>query len=228
MGSGRRWAVAVLGVFAFGIVAWAVVIAFMNLRSAPFPQPSHGMPIASHCQPVTNEEYFFPADSLIPERADDEDRQRDAFSRFLRLAGAQSLSCGNRSDTAYRFMWIEGWSRKSKVVTVLRSSGQWTLAAATFKPFAVARWEVESRFEKRLSRDDANALIAALERTDFWWMETTVPFKGYSYDGATWVIEGRSTAGYHVVQRTDYSPKNFKDVGRMFLKLAGLRIENDE
>jgi hypothetical protein len=128
-------------------------------------------------------------------------------------------------DPAYRFMLVFEWG-KTKVITVRRVGSRWMLEAAQFKHPRVAPFAVDKRVSRRLTLEEVGTLDQSLDRDGFWRLRKDEPDRGCCYDGPNWIMEGRSLAGYQIVERA-WDRNDFIRTARLFMLLAGMQGESN-
>jgi len=171
-----------------------------------------------------NDIFFFPKGSLGPAegRFDRDEFRRTWYSKHLHAMSEPSLSCGDGHGDSYRFLWLRTFHAPI-AVRVDRTPEKATLSAVQLSGAGgYDPGSVVDRTTRELSAQDVDTLRGAIGKADFWQLPSREPSMGA--DGAQWIIEGRSGAQYHVVDR--WSPKAgpFQDLAMRFLSLARLQI----
>ncbi len=198
-------------------VIGAIIASVLADRPVPLPKPSRGATVLTECPPSGSDEYF----SLGPGPSKDQ----ASFSRLLRSASATPLWCGDRADTAYRFMLVFEWG-KTKFVDIRRSGARWLLDGVEFKHPAVARFTVDRRVARPLSQAEIDTVATTLDEDGFWRLQTNEPEHGCCFDGPLWIIESRAPFGYHRVIRA-WDREQIIRSARLFMQLAGLSGEQN-
>jgi hypothetical protein len=174
------------------------------------------------CSRPRGASFYFPTGIFFretPSGWDVDGSDRRGFSEHLRALAEPSLSCGKRASRDYRFLWIGSFAEPVMIrVTVPTDRDQAASVLLDGVGYDAAR--LTQRRLSALSVVDQRRLMAAFSRSDFWNMSS--PSDGPAPDGSTWVIEGRSGAVYHVVSRWSPRPGPFRDLGLLFMELAGL------
>jgi hypothetical protein len=174
------------------------------------------------CSRPLGASFYFPRGVFFrktPSGWDADGSYRRGFSEHLRALAEPSLSCGKRRSRDYRFLW----SRSSHQPIVIRIGIPADLDQAASVLLDSTGYDPALLTERRLfalSFPDQRRLMSALTRSNFWGMPS--PSDGPIPDGSEWVIEGRSGAAYHVVSRCSPRPGPFRDLGLLFMELAGL------
>lgn len=203
------------------ILACAISLALPGSRVARAAELRGDCPLASAS------DFFFPVSAFDGARADIDALERELYSRHLAAMHQTSLSCG-AADTSeiYRFLWLRSFHRSISVRVVLKRDGariEFTelTGSGGYEPGRVRR-----HTERRLSRNEIDRLVKALNDADFWQLPTSVRDRGL--DGAEWIIEGRRGGTYHVVDR--FSPEGgaYRALGLFFLKLANFSASASE
>jgi hypothetical protein len=207
-------------------LAWVMAVLVSTSCSAPLPEPSSAQAVRTTCANASNDDYFFAPASVIPSRPNDDLQQRQAYSGYLRAVGLASLSCGEGSAEAYRFLRLTAF-RRGIVISVDNNAGDWHLTAAQFLEPLTDPAASPSRIEKSVAEKEIVVLVGSLADAGFWTMPT---WKGSdANDGAVWVIEGRKNRGHRVVSvanPSDQSDGAFKTAGRTFVRLAGFTLSD--
>jgi hypothetical protein len=166
--------------------------------------------------------FYFPTGIFFrktPSGWDADGADRRGFSKHLRAVAEPSLSCGKRPSRDYRFLWIGSFAEPVVIrATVPADRDQAASVLLDGVGYDAAR--LTQRRLSALTLVDQRRLMAAFSRCEFWNMPA--PSDGPIPDGSTWVIEGRSGAVYHVVSRVSPRPGPFRDLGLLFMELAGL------
>jgi hypothetical protein len=93
---------------------------------------------------------------------------------------------------------------------------------------AYAQGNIARRVERELNLAQWAALTDAIERLGFWRLPTAAAEDRGGLDGSQWIIEGRTGATYHVVDRWSSRSGSYRDVGLLFLETAGLKPAADD
>jgi hypothetical protein len=164
--------------------------------------PANAPRATARCLDRNAGDYYFMTGQIDSSR-DDSFMRRDWFARYLRVAEADSLSCGTPSET-YRLLWMPS-SRGARIVTVSYRSRNWTIATADFGQslfgFSTPDPPPLARSERGLSRSEVELIRGDLKALDFW---TEPQFRdGGVHDGWALTLEGRSGDRYHAVTRVN-------------------------
>jgi hypothetical protein len=84
---------------------------------------------------------------------------------------------------------------------------------------------IVARAGRELAPEDWSSIEEALARTEFWVTPSYGRISGP--DGARWILEGRSGALYHVVDRHSPGSGAFRDACLLFLKLGGIQVPEE-
>lgn len=182
------------------------------------------------CPPASDNTYYFPVDTFgqfFPEefrRKGSDSRHREWYSAQFRAMEEPSLSCGDAGEAeSYRFLWLRSFNQPI-AVRVRHTSARTVLVAVALvggPPNGSGPSEVERKIEKELTPVEWKRIETAVERITLWRLPTE-DGSPPGTDGSRWIVEGRSSADHHVVDR--WNGGNLKDFGLMMLELSGLEI----
>lgn len=206
-----------------------VLLAAFLLCSAGLAASCQRAEVRASCPESGSASYFFPPGLLESERDDLDAMTREWYSKHLNAMAEPSLSCGRAdADEVYRFVWLRTFHQPVSV-RISRRNNEAALAAVEmsgaggYEPGAVVQ-----RIGKRLSADDWAAFEAALSRSDYWLLPTRPSPRQIGFDGAQWIVEAQRGETYHVVDRWTPDDGAYRDLGLIFLRLAGLRAEGED
>lgn len=143
------------------------------------------------------------------------------YSRNLDRMEEPSLSCGPfEGDEVYRFLWLRTF-HNPVAVRVSRQASTYNLEAVILDGAGgYDPGQISDRISKNLSLSQWQDLMAKLDEIQFWNMNTN-NHDLMGIDGAQWIIEGRRSGTYHVVDRWG-GADGAEAIGLHFLLLAGL------
>jgi hypothetical protein len=173
------------------------------------------------CAQPASDLFFFPG-GLLGERTarfDADQFKRVWYSKHLRAMAEPSLSCAEPAGDVYRFLWLRTWGAPI-AVRVQRSGEIVTLAGVELDGSAGHPGKVSRRVERRLSRAEWKQVSEAIAKADLWNLPGHLPDGGF--DGAQWIVEARSGARYHVVDRHSPKTSSYWELGSTLVRLAGL------
>ncbi|WP_162914546.1 hypothetical protein [Desertibaculum subflavum] len=182
--------------------------------------PSAATPVRAVCPAELNVFYFAPG-TFDADRPDLDEFERKWFSEHLRAMEAPTLSCG-RDDVAletYRFLWLRTFHHPISVHVRRTASGVTVDAVELSGAGGYEPGSISKRGSGLLSLTDWQKLDAALAVSAFW-TQPTNDSRGV-FDGAQWIVEGRRGHEYHVVNRWSPEAGPYRDLGLLFLQLAG-------
>jgi hypothetical protein len=148
------------------------------------------------------EETDYPSDEEIEQLMHEIERERSP-ARYADAEEAYSL----RIDPSFR---------GPTTVCIARAGDRVTLTARS----RARMFDPEREVHKPLSAKEWDARLWALHRADFWELPPWHPQLGL--DGETWTIEGRQGDRYHSSSHWWPPAGPYRDLGRVFLDLAGL------
>jgi hypothetical protein len=191
----------------------------------PVSQPPRSVPAAPTsrvgCREPRGAEYFFPPRVLFDNDDGADLIVRSWYSKILGAAREPSLSCDNFRHQSFRFTHIPTFHAPSfvRVEISTRSATLWAgllSGAGGYEPGQLVR-----QAKRELLETERRELAAALARFSVWDAATSDHPEKNGFDGTQWVLEARSGAAYHVVQR--WSPRSgaFRE---LCLALASLGI----
>lgn len=189
-------------------------------RSAGPPTPT--APVnRTECQDPESDAYFFPKGWLgvRRERFDEDQFVRAWYSKHLRAMTEPSLSCGDGTGDAFRFLWLRTWGRPI-AVRLHPSGGGASMAAVELDGSGgYGPGKVSRRAERKLTDAEWTKIANDVRALNFWELPAQTNDNGL--DGARWILEGRERSQYHVVQR--WSPKEgpYRELCISLLKLVG-------
>jgi hypothetical protein len=187
-----------------------------------YPGGARAYEARPHCPGPATAERFFPARVLEPDRPDLDEFRRRWYAKHLSAMDEPSLSCGATTEAeTYRFVWLRTFDRPvavrvSRVGRDARLTAVESTGAGGYAPGTAAK-----RVSRTLSPPEWQALEAALRRADFWTTPTAPHAGEQGLDGAQWIIEARRGPAYHVVDRWSPPEGPYRELGLMFLRLAG-------
>jgi len=175
------------------------------------------------CEDSTRSGYFIPDGALTNRRLPPGlDRWAELrLSSLLRSLHEPSLSCGHRASQDYRFSWLPDF-HDSVVVRVTVPIDPALLPYALRDGLQYKGPLLLERGHHEISRRDLRELNDLLVRADFWRMPSTA--RGGGADGARWVVEVRKGGAYHIVDRWSPRAGPFRELGRLFMRLADLPV----
>ncbi len=198
------------------IPAVIACVGFLASCDTSLPKPTAAMSVRATCPPNESDQFFFAKGTVIPSSDEDDTHQRAAYSRVLRTVEANSLSCGESPDEAYRLVRLS-LAGPGDVITVWRSGTRWRLDRAVLADSMKLRPVLVSRsVTTELSLEQVQQLAAALDKARFW---TTMPVwtnRNTAVDGSVWVIDARSDGRYRVVSSALPLQNEFLDAARTF------------
>lgn len=177
------------------------------------------------CAPQSDDAFFFPVASLGDSKPhfDADLFRRHWYSRHLRRMAEPSLSCGEALVDVFRFTWLRTFhqpitirvsaTRNSAKLAATRLSG-----AGGYEPGAIVEQP-----HRELSPDEWRSLQDALAKAEFWALPSWRR-EDAGMDGARWIVEGRVSTRYHVVDRWTPDSGSFQDLGLLFIKLSRLSV----
>lgn len=169
------------------------------------------------CLDTRRSSYFFPPGLLgqTNSQFDGDAFLRQALSDLLRSLQHPTLSCAAFRGETYRFLWVRAF-HDPVVVTVAMPTTVLTLGSISLD----GALEPTTRV---LPAEDQVDFALAVARADFWHLPTSIDRIGP--DGAFWVLEGRRSDAYRVINRWSPTTGPFRDLGLHFLRLARLPSE---
>lgn len=188
-------------------------ICVVSCGDTSLPMPQSTLRARTECPPTADDQYFYPAEALVPNDPVVDRAQRRAIADYLAVSRAKSLSCGSGGE-AYRVFWGGGFGVQSVVVTITPDAA----VGATFGPRTGAQVVLDRNVSAPVSADAFGRLRQLLDGASFW---TAKPFTDLEGEGTVWVIEGRRGDSYKVITRVTPDPA-LADAARMMLKLSGL------
>jgi hypothetical protein len=123
----------------------------------------------------------------------------------------------------FRFLWLRSFHR-SVAVRIEKTGTSITLVAKElsgaggYEPGAIARTDT-----REFAASEWNELRRLVDRADFWKMPTST--RDLGLDGAEWVLEGRASGVYHVVERWRPERGEYREIGLFLLRLARVNTE---
>lgn len=149
------------------------------------------------------------------------DAPRIYYGLFLQATSEASLLCASDDANHFRLTYLPGGGAPLVIHVTddrARALVRWSQLEAPV--FMLPPGEVTARSTMPVDRVGIDRLTSALERSAFWTSPTSAPPSGANDPGVEWLIEARVGGRYHVVLRS--SPEGeFRDLGRMFFRLAG-------
>lgn len=168
--------------------------------------------------------------SYFPPRVLDPQPRRDKFiewySKHLSAMGEPSLLSRPDAGTEdYRFLWLRSFHHPV-AVHIWRSDDKQFLnvkeldGAGGYEPGKLITNRTQS-----LAKSDWEGFIRLLEQNCFWNLPAENDARGH--DGAQWILEGRRTDRYHVVDRWSPDRGTFREACLFLLKLSSLGIDGE-
>jgi enterochelin esterase family protein len=159
----------------------------------------------------------------------DDERLKTFTSSYVARMGELPLSSGKEpSDLACRFLWLRTFHHPVSV-RIQRSGSSIILrgveldGAGGYAPGKIAK-----EVKRELSPAEWETVVAKLDRSGFWQMESREDRSRMGLDGATWILEGSQGGKYHVVSRWSPESGDFREACLFFLQLSNLMIPGDE
>jgi|GEM_PF-956666 len=139
----------------------------------------------------------------------------------------------NRATEHYRFLWVRTFEKPIAVRVWLDGTNAQlrVIRLGGLGGYEPGHIEYDETFS--ITSDQWKEFQTLLKKTSFWSMNSTEKQGGF--DGASWILEGRSGGKYHLVDR--WSPtvstskrhlQGFKDCCECLQKLAKLKIPQKE
>lgn len=144
-----------------------------------------------------------------------------SYTRALREIGEPSL---NTTTDAFRLSYYPSINGHRMVVRLWKERGSPRLRAVRFSDFDCGSETKWSIVEAKLTQERWSQLTAAVEEAHFW----ALPAEDHrlGLDGDDYVLEGASSARFHVVKR--WSPEqgdSFLELCRLILSWARANVE---
>jgi hypothetical protein len=132
------------------------------------------------------------------------------------------------SREEYRFLWLRTFDKPIAIriwsdapgaqMRVVRLSG-----AGGYDP-----GHIESDTTMKVSPEDWKRFRDCIAKAQFWELPTKDPKEELGFDGSQWILEGRATEKYHVVDRWTPRGGAYADCCHSLIALAKLQIPKDE
>lgn len=164
--------------------------------TAPLPDVQNATLVRTVCPDVESDDYYFERGSLAADQATDH-VLRATFTKYLRGAGAASLSCGgNESGLAYRILWIDSVQAALAIEARSGVADQWVLNSAAFAGLtSLSPWN-EAR---RKTEEAAAQTFEPVEQCLAQQLWRGQPNTARSAHAAAMVLEGRRGRGYRAI-----------------------------
>jgi hypothetical protein len=161
----------------------------------------------SSCIDWHSDDYYFPKGTLFPDAPSSGVEQlfRQEFSRYLHAMREPSLSCEPHPGEVYRVLMLPSWGPPT-VVRINLFGNRAVATTAQLEPKGLAVGTLDHWMSRSLTGKDVVAARRALDSAQFW-KAPTADCQLIGYDGVQYLVEGRSGANYHAINR--WSP----DVG---------------
>ena len=191
---------------------------------------SHGQPayVAPPCPSLEAAGYYFPVAGSQSRTAHLDGFRRQWYSEHLRAMTQPSLSCGSGFTRAYRFLWLRTFHRPIAVLIASQDATVTMSAIELDGRGGYAPGTVTRRVDRILGLSEWAALTRTIDQVGFWRLPTVSVDDTFGADGSQWIVEGRNLTTYHVVDRWTPEPGPYRDLGLLFLELAGFRPLPDE
>jgi len=124
-----------------------------------------------------------------------------------------------RADEVYTFGYVGNSVWNAALITISRTGDTITLSTERRRAFP------PMRSSRNLSREEWTESQAIVERSCFWTMPEDAPQLGL--DGTTWSISGRRCDQHHECSRWSPYEGPFYELGCLFVRFAGVELEND-
>jgi hypothetical protein len=198
------------------------------------PAPPADRNLARHvqrrgsCANPRSPAFFFPVGTFRgpdqPRHYDVDASNRVGLSAILDAVREPSLSCRSLRSADFRFMWIRNM-RQPLVVRVIIPDDRSLDAYVLIDAPGYDGGSLIERRQQPLRDSERRRLVASLESADFWRMPSAFdpPFP----DAESFLVEARVASTYHVVGRNLEKPSPFRELGEIFIKIAGLPAPQD-
>ena len=198
------------------------------------PAPPRERLLARHvqrrpsCADRRSSAFFFPTGTFRspdqPRHFDVDASNRVGLSAVLDAVGEPSLSCRNSRSMDLRFLWIRNMRQSLMVRVTIPEDQSLEASVLTDGPGYDGADSIERR-QRKLTRTERRLLVASLETAEFWKMLSAFdpPFP----DADSFLVEARVAAAYHVVGRRLEKAGPFRELGALFIKMAGLPAPQD-
>jgi hypothetical protein len=176
------------------------------------------------CGDPRGSEYFFPPRALFAaEPASADLLTRTWYSKVLGAMQEPSLSCGSSRNQTFRFVLIPTFQAPAYVRVQLSSRGGVVWSGVLSGAGGYDPGQVMHSTQRALLDAERHDLLQAITRANFWQAPTNEPTDGF--DGTQWVLEGRSGAVYHVVQRWMPGAGPFRDLCQKFAGFGSITTQ---
>lgn len=198
-----------------------ILLAIALLGCSTSGSQGYGVPVRSACgsDPAA---YYFPVGTFGGSLWEGRDEfVRRWYSSQLSAMEEPSLSCGAlQSSESYRFVWLRTFHNPVAVRILRRGEEYYLEAVVASGAGGYEPGQISQRIARQISREQWDAIVAAVEGLDFWQMPTQ-RYDTRGRDGAQWIVEARTGGRYHMIDRWS-GEDGSESVGRVFLDVAGL------
>ena len=195
-------------------------------------EPSYPLPyeVRSRCDGLSGGDFYFPNGVF-----DSDDRDgavlRQHYGNALAQLGEPSLSCGDRASDAYRLFRLQGFNPDALAIRISGNRNTRSVIAVDAANSTSGDKPVVKRMERELSQGEWDTLISAVNDLQLWFRPTRRPPRPNDWltlDGDTWLLEARSSDGYHVIALDPINePPEFLAAARLFFVLAGWQVPGE-
>jgi hypothetical protein len=183
---------------------------------------AHAEDIIASCPATKSDVFYYPERTFEAQRSDVDRIFRQSFTEQLAAMIEPSLSCGPSMDReVYRLLFLPAFGHLVAIRIIDSTSG---IVLESTESSSMGYYYPGMTFEHKriqLNERDWNELKSAIAASAFW-TATTNAEALIGIDGDEWIIEGRQGRKYHAVGRFHPKGNSFRDLGQIFLKLAGI------
>jgi hypothetical protein len=143
------------------------------------------------------------------------------YGKHLASMKEPSLSCSRPATSeAYRFVWLRSFHEPWAIRVERTATGAHLFAVETDGRGGYGAGRPSDTIARALDGSGWNNLAVCIQSADFWRMPLDEERTGA--DGAEWIVEGLRDGEYRVISRWSPGSGSFYDLGRCFIRLAGL------
>jgi hypothetical protein len=136
------------------------------------------------------------------------------------------FSCLDEEAEAYRFLFMPSFDPAISI-RVWRAGGQKYITVKQLSGIGYPPGEAKDlkvNVTRSLTEQEWNRFQELLAKSDFWSMPMA-DVKPSGIDGANWLLEGKKSGKYHVVDRWMPEDQNFLDACGYLFEISGLKLK---
>ena len=168
---------------------------------------------------------YFPIDILDKGAHSADSGWRNAvYSGLLQTMKEPVIYRDNTNNEIYRFTWFRTFN--PIVIRIEKQDNKYMLYWKQYDDVGHSSGQLITDLQKELDENTWIEFKSLLNEIDFWNLETNQKNQ-YSFDGSQWILEGKNSFQYHVVDQWRPNKKSkYYQICDLLIRLTGLKTSN--